>query len=45
MWGAEDEQIADYFLDNAYPPQKEIDQVLDALDQAEGGLTLPESCH
>ena len=42
MWGAEDEQIADYFLDNAYPPQKEIDQVLDALDQAEGGLTLPE---
>ena len=42
MWGKEDEQIADYFLDNAYPPQEEIDQVLGVLEDADGGLTLPE---
>lgn len=42
MWGKEDEQIADYFLDNAYPPPKEIDQVLGVLEEADGGLTLPE---
>ncbi len=42
MWGAEDEQIADYFLDNAYPPQEEIDEVLGVLDEAEGGLAIPE---
>lgn len=42
IWGKEDEQIADYFLDNAYPPQEEIDQVLGVLDEADGGLVLTE---
>lgn len=42
MWGNEDERIADYFLDNAFPPQCEINQVLNALQETEGGLTLKE---
>ncbi len=42
MWGKEDEQIADYFLDNAYPPQEEINEVLGVLEETDGGLTLPE---
>ncbi len=42
MWGNEDEQIADYFLDNAFPSQDEINQVLEVLEDVEGGLTVPE---
>ncbi len=42
MWGEEDERIADHFLDNAFPSQDEIDSVIDALEDADGGLTLKE---
>jgi len=42
MWGEEDERIADYFLDNAFPSQNEIDLVLDALIDADSGLKLKE---
>ena len=42
LWGEEDERIADFFLENAYPSQDEIDQVLGVLQDAENGLNLPE---
>ncbi|MCY4170695.1 MAG: RecQ family ATP-dependent DNA helicase [Bacteroidetes bacterium] len=42
MWGEEDERIADYFLDNAFPSQTEIDLVMNALEEADSGLKLKE---
>jgi len=42
LWGEEDERITDYFLDNAFPPQEEIDQVLNVLEETDGGLKLKE---
>ncbi|MCY4000870.1 MAG: RecQ family ATP-dependent DNA helicase [Bacteroidetes bacterium] len=42
MWGEEDERIADYFVDNAFPSQDEIDLVMKALEEADGGLKLAE---
>ncbi len=42
LWGEEDERIVDYFMDNAFPPQNEIDQVLDVLENAEDGLEMEE---
>jgi len=42
MWGEEDERIADYFVDNAFPSQDEIDLVMKTLEDADGGLRLSE---
>lgn len=42
LWGEEDERIADYFLDNAYPSQEEIDLVLEVLEETDGGLSISE---
>ena len=42
LWGQEDERIANFFLKNAYPPQDEIDQVLNVLQDAQNGLTITE---
>lgn len=39
--GSEDEDITDYFIRNAFPPQVHVDKVLDALNQAEDGLSIP----
>ena len=36
--GAEDDEIADFFIDTAFPGENEIDQVLAALRIANGGL-------
>ena len=42
LWGKEDERITDYFLDNAFPSQDEIDPVLNVLEETDGRLTLEE---
>jgi len=38
--GHEDDDITDFFIRNAFPPQAHVDQVLDALNQAESGLSV-----
>lgn len=39
--GEEDDAIADYFIRTAFPPQAHVQQVLDALNQANDGLSVP----
>jgi ATP-dependent DNA helicase RecQ len=41
FWGEEDDHIADYFICNAFPPQKHIRQILDVLDRSDDGLSIP----
>jgi len=40
LHGEEDDHIADFFIRNAFPPQQHVDDILAALDKAEGGLSL-----
>jgi ATP-dependent DNA helicase RecQ len=42
MHGEEDDKIADFFIRNAFPPQKHIDVIICELDKADGGLSLRE---
>ncbi len=42
LWGTEDDRIAEYFMDNAFPEQEKIRSILAALNEADGGLTLKE---
>lgn len=39
--GHEDDDITEFFIRSAFPPQVHVDQVLNALDQAEDGLSIP----
>lgn len=39
--GSEDEDITNYFIQAAFPPQAHVQQVLSALNQAEDGLSVP----
>ena len=39
--GYEDDDIIDFFIRNAFPPQAHVKQVLGALKQAENGLSVP----
>ena len=39
--GEEDAQIGDYFIDSAFPTQDEVRQVLEALESAPDGLSVP----
>jgi ATP-dependent DNA helicase RecQ len=39
--GHEDKEITDYFIRNAFPPQAHIDVVLNALNNADNGLSIP----
>ena len=39
--GAEDTEITDYFISNAFPPQAHVKQILEALDIAPDGLSIP----
>ncbi len=39
--GQEDREITDYFIRTAFPPQAHIDVVMDALNQADDGLSVP----
>ena len=42
LHGAEDEQITDYFIRTAYPPQAHLEEVLEVLEEAEEGCTFWE---
>ena len=39
--GAEDTEITDYFIENAFPNRDEVNQVLDALASEPRGLSVP----
>jgi ATP-dependent DNA helicase RecQ len=39
--GDEDEQITEYFIAAAFPPEGHVNEVLHALDEAEDGLSIP----
>ncbi|MEE8585234.1 MAG: phosphoribosyltransferase family protein, partial [Acidobacteriota bacterium] len=40
LHGEEDDRIADFFIRKAFPPQQHVEAVLEALDNAEGGLSI-----
>jgi ATP-dependent DNA helicase RecQ len=40
--GAEDEEITEYFIKTAFPPQSHVADVLLALERAEEGLSTPQ---
>jgi ATP-dependent DNA helicase RecQ len=42
MHGEEDDRISDYFIHTAFPPQQHVDAILDVLDKADGGLSVPQ---
>ena len=42
--GEEDSRIVDYFIDSAFPTRDEVGRVIDALESAADGLSLPELC-
>lgn len=42
LHGEEDDRIADYFIRNAFPPQKHVDVILKKLDESDGGLSVRE---
>ena len=39
--GEEDEEITNYFIETAFPPEAHNQAILDALNQAEDGLSVP----
>jgi ATP-dependent DNA helicase RecQ len=41
MTGEEDDEINRYFIDAAFPPARDIERVLTALEEAEDGLSIP----
>lgn len=42
LCGEEDDNIADFFIRNAFPPQQHISDILTALDESDNGLSVPE---
>jgi ATP-dependent DNA helicase RecQ len=40
--GTEETDITDYFIESAFPTREEVQTVLDALEAAPGGLSIPE---
>ena len=42
LHGEEDDEIADFFIRSAFPPQQHVEAVLEALDDADGGLSIPQ---
>jgi ATP-dependent DNA helicase RecQ len=42
LGGAEDDEIAEYFIESAFPPTAQIAEVLAALEQADDGASIPE---
>ncbi|HYP42023.1 MAG TPA: RecQ family ATP-dependent DNA helicase [Chloroflexia bacterium] len=39
--GAEDQEITEYFIRTAFPPEAHVDEVLEALQSADDGLSIP----
>ncbi len=42
LHGEEDDPIADFFIRSAFPPQAHVASILQALDRADGGLSVRE---
>jgi ATP-dependent DNA helicase RecQ len=42
LCGEEDDNIADYFIRSAFPPQQHISKILRVLDESENGLSVVE---
>jgi ATP-dependent DNA helicase RecQ len=42
LCGEEDDEITEYFIKSAYPPEARVGAVLQALDEAEDGLSVPQ---
>jgi ATP-dependent DNA helicase RecQ len=42
LTGREDDEITDYFIEHAFPPQADLAQVVAALDAADVSMTQPE---
>jgi len=40
--GDEDQEITDYFIQTAFPPEAHVQELLNALEQAEDGLSFPQ---
>ena len=40
--GKEDDEITNYFINNAFPPQTRTKKVLEALNEAEDGYSVPQ---
>jgi ATP-dependent DNA helicase RecQ len=40
--GNEDQEITNYFIQSAFPPESHIQEILTTLDQAEDGLSVPQ---
>ncbi|MEI6420917.1 MAG: RecQ family ATP-dependent DNA helicase [Lentisphaerota bacterium] len=40
LHGEEDDNIADFFIRSAFPPQHHVDVILQELDKADGGLSV-----
>jgi len=40
--GDEDQEITNYFIESAFPPERHIQEVLTTLDQEEDGLSVPQ---
>jgi ATP-dependent DNA helicase RecQ len=40
--GKEDDQITEYFIKSAFPPEGHVAEVLEALNNADNGLTVPK---
>lgn len=41
LCGEEDDNIADFFIRSAFPPQQHISEILDTLDDSNDGLSVP----
>lgn len=41
LCGEEDDNIADFFIRSAFPPQQHISEILGALDDSDDGLSVP----
>jgi ATP-dependent DNA helicase RecQ len=42
LCGEEDDNIAEFFIRNAFPPQQNVSDILGVLDQSDYGLSVPE---
>ena len=42
LCGEEDDCIADFFIRKAFPPQQDITAIINALDESDNGLSVPE---
>jgi ATP-dependent DNA helicase RecQ len=40
--GDEDQEITNYFIESAFPPENHIQEILTTLDQEEDGLSVPQ---